>query len=79
MHFEVILCVEIESRKTIREIVIFQPVLTFYDVYGDECQNFGHFSHSQPEMKVKHVFKAKKVVFRERNHEKTQKLIFLYS
>ena len=31
---------------------------------------FGHFLHLASEMKVMHVFKAKKVAFRERNCEK---------
>ena len=50
--------------------------MTFYDVYGSECLNFGHFPPSQPEMQMEHAFKAEKVTFREGNYGKVEKVDF---
>ena len=76
MQIEGFLCIEIESRKAIQEIVFSEPVLTFQHVYGSECLNFGHFPPSQPEMQMEHAFKAKKVTFREGNYGKVEKVDF---
>ena len=40
---------------------------------------FSHLLHFLPRSKVKHAFKAEKVVFRERNRAKTEKCSFLHS
>ena len=58
------LCIEIESKKTFSENAKIIPCSPFYDVYGDERQNWDPFSHFASKMKVIHVFKAKNVAFR---------------
>ena len=63
-------CSEIGSRKTILESVRIIPVSTFSHVYGDECQNLGHFPPLRPRINLEHVFKAKSVAFRGTFHAK---------
>jgi hypothetical protein len=65
-------CSEIESRKTILESVGIIPVSTFSHVYGDECQNLGHFPPLPPRINLEHVFKAKSVAFRGIFHTKVE-------
>ena len=59
-QIEGFLCIEIESKKTFSENAKMIPCSLFYDVYGDERQNWDPFPHLASKMKVVHVFKAKK-------------------
>ena len=58
-QIEGFLCIEIESKKTFSENAKIIPCSLFYDVYGDERQNWDPFSHLASRMKVIHVLKQK--------------------
>jgi len=71
-QIEGFLCIEIESKKTFSENAKMIPCSLFYDVYGDERQNWDPFSHFASKMKVIHVFKAKNVAFRVKFRAKVE-------
>ena len=54
----------LSPERRCRENLKIFPCSLFYDVYGDERQNWDPFSHFASKMKVIHVFKAKNVAFR---------------
>ena len=58
-QIEGFLCIEIESKKTFSGNAKKIPWSLFYDVYGDERQNWDPFPHFASKMKVIHVLKQK--------------------
>ena len=59
-QIEGFLCIEIESKKTFSENAKIFLCSLFYDVYGDERQNWDPFPDLASKMKVIHVLKQKK-------------------
>ena len=71
-QIEVFLCIDIEFRKVILGMICFYTKRILVKNLMEFEVKFGHFLHFASKMKVVHVLKQEKVVFRERFRAKVE-------